>query len=82
MSDTFIIGLALVCLMLVIIGIPCVGVMILGGRMINQVGNFPSKTPVIQLDILLKLIILEVISATMLLLFYHMMTDYTQNIAV
>ncbi len=53
--------------------IPCVGVGWLGYKLITRLGRFPSKTPAIQLGILVKLIIVEVVSLTLLLLLFKIL---------
>ena len=58
---------------LVLIAIPCIGVAWLGTKMINQLGRYPSKTPAIQLSVVLKLTVLEIGSWTMLLLFFKIL---------
>lgn len=57
----------------VLIAIPCVGVAWLGTKMINQLGRYPSKTPAVQMSIVLKLTVLEIGSWTMLLLFFKVL---------
>ncbi len=50
--------------------IPCIGVTIIGKNLINKIGQYPSRTPALQLGVLLKLVILEVVSFTMLMVFF------------
>jgi F0F1-type ATP synthase membrane subunit c/vacuolar-type H+-ATPase subunit K len=50
----------------VLIAIPCIGVGILGSRMINELGRYPSKMPAIQKRIFLKLLGIEVLSLGLL----------------
>ncbi len=57
----------------VLILIPCAGIAWLGTRFINKLGRFPSKTPAIQMSVVLKLIILEIVSWTLLLLFFKIL---------
>ena len=54
--------------------VPCVGAAVLGTKLINKLGRFPSKTPVIQLGILFPLVVLEVVSFTMMLVFFKLLT--------
>ena len=57
----------------VLIAIPCVGIAWLGTRFINKLGRFPSKTPAIQMSIVFKLLLLEIVSWTLLLLFFKIL---------
>jgi hypothetical protein len=58
----------------VIITIPCVIAGIMGVKMINQLGTYPSKTPFIQMSIFFKLVLLEIVTFTLLVGFYHVFT--------
>ena len=54
-----------------IVIIPCVLVALMGRKMIDQLGLYPSKTPIIQMSIFYKLIFIEVITFLSLVVFYH-----------
>jgi len=54
----------------VMIIIPCVGVSVIGYKLIDKLGRFPSKTPAIQMGVLVKLVVVEVVSFTLLLSFF------------
>ena len=68
-------GVAFILIFLGIIAVPCVGVALIGYRMLNKLGHFPSKTPAIQMSIFLKLIVIEVISFAMILFFYKIFSS-------
>jgi len=53
-----------------VILIPAVGTCWIGRSLINRLGRWPSKTPAIQMSILFKLVVLEVVSFTLLLAFF------------
>lgn len=53
--------------------IPCVGVGWLGWKLITDLGTYPSKTPAIQMGVMFKLVMLEVVSMTILLLFFKVL---------
>lgn len=53
--------------------IPCLGVGWLGYKLITRLGRYPSRTPAIQLGIMLKLIIVEVVSLTLILLMFKIL---------
>lgn len=57
----------------IIIFIPCLGVGWLGFKLITKLGQFPSKTPAVQLGIMIKLVIVEVVSLTLLLMFFKIL---------
>ena len=50
--------------------VPCVGVAVIGYRMIEKLGHFPSKTPFIQMSIFFALVSIEVFSFGLILLFF------------
>jgi len=51
--------------------VPCFLITLIGKRMIDRLGQFPSQAPAIQLSIFLKLVVIEIISFTCLIGFYH-----------
>lgn len=62
-----------VIIFVILIAVPCVGVGWIGTKLINQLGRYPSKTPAIQLSVVMKLTVLEIVSWTMLLLFFKVL---------
>ena len=60
------------CIYGVIITVPCIIVAIIGSKMLEQLGRYPSKTPAIQMSIIWKLIITEIITFVLLLMFYNL----------
>ena len=49
-----------------IVIVPCVIVTMIGLRMIDKLGCYPTKTPVIQMKVLLPLIMTEILTFTAL----------------
>ena len=76
MDSLFLSALILLGLFVLIVAIPCVGVSILGCKLANRLSFYPSKTPAIQIGILWKLILLQIISFSLLLILYHVLADY------
>ncbi len=64
-------GVLFVSFFSLIIGLPCFFVAVLGSNMINHLGNFPTKTAKIQVGVLWKLFIVEVISFMLLMVFFR-----------
>lgn len=64
-------GFLFILFFIFIIGLPCFFVSYLGTKMINDLGNFPTKTAKIQVGILWKLLIVEVFSFGLFVLFFH-----------
>ena len=52
----------------------CVGVGWIGKNMLDQLGRYPSKTPAIQMGVLFKLVVVEVVSMTLIVLFFKALT--------
>ncbi|MDP2654608.1 MAG: hypothetical protein Q8Q08_11350 [Candidatus Omnitrophota bacterium] len=50
--------------------IPCLGIGWLGSKFINNLGRYPSKTPVLNKNIIFPLLVIEVVSVTCLLVFF------------
>ena len=76
MSQTLWAGIVLISFVFIIVGIPCVFIAVLGVGMLNKLAYFPSKAPAVQMSILGWLLLVEVVSVTLLLLFYHVFADY------
>jgi len=51
--------------------VPCFLIAMIGRKMIERLGQYPSQAPAIQLSIFLKLVVIEIISFTCLIGFYH-----------
>ena len=68
-------GLIFIGLVLVIVGFPCLMVSILGARMINHIGQFPSKSSRLQMVVCVQLLVVEIISFSILALFFHIFSD-------
>ncbi len=64
------VALLFIIIYFVLISIPCLGVGWLGYKLITKLGRYPSKTPAIQMGIMLKLVIIEVVSLTLILVFF------------
>ena len=57
----------------VLILIPSLSVGWLGYKLIDRLGRYPSRTPAIQLSVLVKLVVVEVVSLTLLLLLFKVL---------
>ncbi len=68
-------ALIFILLFLIMIAIPCLGVGWLGYKLITKLGRYPSKTPAIQMGVMLKLVIIEVVSLTMILVFFKILVS-------
>lgn len=68
--DTWDVGILFVIGFFIVTIIPCVGVAVIGYRMITKLGQYPSKTPEIQLSIWAKLFLIEAFSFGLIYFFY------------
>ena len=57
----------------VLITIPCVVVGWLGSRFLDNLGRYPTKTPVLQTRMLFWLVIVEVVSFGLILAFFKIL---------
>lgn len=71
--------LILLLIFIFIMAVPCIGTVILGSRLMDRLGRYPSKTPAIQVNTIAKLVALEIISFGMLTMLYHVLSDYGQG---
>ena len=49
-----------------IVLVPCILVTFMGKKMIHQLGQYPSKTPAIQMSIFVQLVVIEIVTFTLL----------------
>jgi hypothetical protein len=61
-------GLEIIFMFAVVIGFPCIFTVLFGSKMINDLGNFPSKSAQIQASATWKMLIVEVLSFVLLML--------------
>lgn len=62
-------------MIIVVIGVPCVGIGFIGYHMMTRLGRYPSKTPAITLSVFIKLVVIEVISFALLIAFFRIFSD-------
>ncbi len=55
----------------VIVLVPCAIIAVMGRKMIIRIGQYPSQTPLIQLNVFLPLVVLEVCTFASLIGFYN-----------
>ena len=55
----------------VIIALPCVVVALIGTRMVNDMGNFPTKAAQIQSSACWKVLLVEIVSFVLLVVFFQ-----------
>ena len=54
-----------------IVGVPCFAVAVIGTRMVNELGNFPTKAAQIQSGASWKVLIIAIVSFFFLSAFFH-----------
>ena len=64
---------ALIGLFFLAVNIPCVAILWIGLKFIEQLGRYPSKTPSIQMSICLKLLVIEVGAFTFILAMFKVL---------
>lgn len=69
-SETFIFA----AVYFVIIIVPCILVALLGRKLINQIGTYPSKTPIFQIGVIWQLVVIEVFTFGLLIGFFQFFT--------
>jgi predicted MFS family arabinose efflux permease len=68
-------GLTFIGLMLFIVGVPCVAVSVLGTRLIDHIGQYPTKSARLQMAVCIQLLVVEIFSFLMLAMFFHIFSD-------
>ena len=64
-------GIVFILIFSAIVVIPCFAVAIIGSRMINDLGNFPTKSADIQSGACWKVLLIEIVSFFFMSAFFH-----------
>ncbi|MEI8011026.1 MAG: hypothetical protein WCI27_00905 [Candidatus Omnitrophota bacterium] len=59
----------------VIVGLPCIAVAVLGTRMINHIGRYPTRSARMQLHVCLQLLPVQVLSFFLLWVFFRVLSN-------
>ena len=68
-------GLIFIGVMLFVVGVPCVAVAILGTRLIDHIGQYPTKSARLQMGVCVQLLVVQVVSFLMLAAFFKVFSD-------
>ena len=68
-------GLIFIAAFFVVVAVPCVGVAMLGTKLVNDLGNYPTRSASFQMAMSWKLILLMVVSFTLLVLFFRIFSN-------
>ncbi len=68
-------GWVFIAAMLFVVGIPCIAVAVLGTKLIDHIGRFPTKSAQLQMGVCIQLLFVEIFSFLMLALFFHVFSD-------
>ena len=79
MNEVWRAGVILIVIISVIMAIPCVCTIYLGRKMLKKLAYFPSKNPAIQMNIIMWLVIVEIVSFVLLFVFYQIFISEDTN---
>ena len=68
-------GLFFIGFFVFLVGFPCIMVAILGPKLIDEIGTWPTRTARAQMKMAIPLLLVEVFSFFMLALFFHVFSD-------
>ncbi|NLE64369.1 MAG: hypothetical protein GX606_00415 [Elusimicrobia bacterium] len=68
-------GLIFIGMFLFMVGVPCALTAILGTRLIDNIGQWPSKTTRYQIGVCIQLLAVEIFSFLVLALFFHVFSE-------
>jgi hypothetical protein len=68
-------GLTFIGVMLFVVGVPCVAVAVLGTKLIDHIGQYPTKSAKLQMIVCVQLLAVEIFSFLMLALFFKVFSD-------
>ena len=68
-------GLVFIGCFFVMVGFPCLMVGLLGPKLIDEIGNWPTRAARAQMKMIIPLLFVEVVSFCMLALFFQVFSD-------
>ena len=68
-------GLVFIGCFFVMVGLPCLLTAILGTKLIDNLGQWPSRSARLQLGICVQLLLVEIVTFVMLAVFYRVFAD-------
>jgi hypothetical protein len=68
-------GLFFIGCFFVMVGLPCLLTAILGTKLIDSLGQWPSRSAKLQLGICIQLLLVEIFAFSMLAVFYRIFSD-------
>lgn len=68
-------GLTFIGIMLFIVGVPCIAVSILGTKLIDHIGQYPTKSARLQMSVCVQLLAVEIVSFLMLAAFFKVFSN-------
>jgi hypothetical protein len=68
-------GLIFIGLMLFVVGVPCVAVAVLGTKLIDHIGQYPTKSAKLQMSVCVQLLLVEIFSFLVLAAFFKIFSD-------
>ncbi|MBF0386509.1 MAG: hypothetical protein HQL20_01475 [Candidatus Omnitrophica bacterium] len=68
-------GFVFIGMFLVMVGVPCFFTAMLGTRLIENLGQHPSRSAKMQMGICVQFLLVEIFAFAMLLLFFHVFSD-------
>ena len=68
-------GFIFIGMFIVMVGVPCFFTALLGTKLIERLGNYPSRSAKLQMGICVQLLLVEIFGFMMLALFFHVFSD-------
>lgn len=68
-------GFLFIGLFMLMVGVPCFLTALLGVRLIENLGQYPSRSARMQMGVCLQLLLVEIFTFLILALFFHVFSD-------
>lgn len=68
-------GFVFIGIFFLIVAVPCLLTAVLGTKLIDQLGQFPTKSAKLQMSICVQLLLVQVFSFIVLAMFFHVFLD-------
>ena len=68
-------GFVFIGLFIVMVGVPCFFTAILGVKLIDRLGQYPSRSAKLQMSVCIQLLMVEIVGFMMQAAFFHFFSD-------
>ena len=68
-------GFVFISFFILMVGVPCFFTAVLGSKLIERLGHYPSRSAKLQMSVCIQLLLVEIFAFMALALFFHVFSD-------